>query len=178
MGGVLSYGTGRPQDLEGNCKSNSLQLRDNAPSRKQRRRRLQATKEYAECPFRTCRAPELATGTALRLQASVLDADICFFLDAMAAAPPSKRAELSNTWTASRSRMWGHLCMKLSFWQQLPWHLCLPLRLSASAGRRAPELILGRACLQCACVMSPLRWPRSERQIRCSKGCRSMHRTV
>ena len=55
----------------------SLMLTDNAPSKKQQRKRLHRRPQDQLCPFRACRAPELATGVAQSLQAHVMTADEC-----------------------------------------------------------------------------------------------------
>ena len=63
----------------------------------------------ANCPFKTCRAPELARGVAILRQEGCMNVNRALFNEYIAKAPHSYRSELHNTWTKSTSKIWGIL---------------------------------------------------------------------
>ena len=66
------------------------------------------------CPFRCCRAPELAVGQGLQLLCDRMRNHHGQFNECVAKAPPAKRSELTSSWTTACSKLFGFLC----------WHWC------------------------------------------------------
>ena len=65
--------------------------------------------EAANCPFRCCRAPELALGWAARLQRRCMSIQGPLFNKLTSRAPAKDRGLLIAAWNAARSRLYGVL---------------------------------------------------------------------
>ena len=63
--------------------------------------------EALNCPFKCCRAPELACGVAMLRQEDQMLQNQIVFNEYVSRAPPDKRSELHNTWSKATSRIWG-----------------------------------------------------------------------
>lgn len=59
------------------------------------------------CPFKGCRAPELACGVALALQTCKVRSNRAVFNEYVSKAPEAKRSELYNTWSKGSGKIWG-----------------------------------------------------------------------
>lgn len=76
-------------------------------SPRRRRRNVAKDASAANCCFRCCRAPELATGVAMRMQAASMTSDKSSFSQYVAKAPVSSRAELQGAYEKGSGRLWG-----------------------------------------------------------------------
>ena len=63
--------------------------------------------ESLSCPFRCCRAPELAIGAAMDLQRNVMLTHKEEFLEYIAVCPTEKQTELAGTWTKACGKLYG-----------------------------------------------------------------------
>lgn len=63
------------------------------------------------CPFRACRAPEMAVGRSLQVLSDLVVADKGTLLRYMSKAPSHQRTELLNSWTTASSRLVGLLVL-------------------------------------------------------------------
>ena len=61
----------------------------------------------SNCSLKCCRAPELATGEAMRLQAAFLEKRVWDFTASIGRTPPQKRSELLGTFHKAIGRLWG-----------------------------------------------------------------------
>lgn len=77
---------------------------DKQPGRK---RRNQQPVGAAACSLKCCRAPELATGAAMKLQAASLEKRVWEFTASISRTPPQKRAELLGSFQKAIGRLWG-----------------------------------------------------------------------
>lgn len=84
-----------------------------------RRKVVALPTEAVNCPYRACRAPELACGVAMSLQACRMMQYRSVFNQYVSRAPQAKQAELHSTWSKSTSRIWGALASSASCWKSL-----------------------------------------------------------
>ena len=83
------------------------------------------------CPFKGCRAPELACGVALALQTCKVRSNRAVFNEYVSKAPEAKRSELYNTWSKGSGKIWGASVWTriVSLWSFIcEWHLWMTLR--------------------------------------------------
>lgn len=74
-----------------------------------RKEQAVAKREARQCPRRCCRAPELASGHALKmLCVRMLQHKSCF-TQYLSRAPESKRPELHSSWETACSKLFGYL---------------------------------------------------------------------
>ena len=66
-----------------------------------------AKKEAKQCPFRSCRAPELAAGKGIQLLCERMSGHRGPFLEYAHKAPEAKRHELISSWRAACSKLFG-----------------------------------------------------------------------
>lgn len=66
-----------------------------------------AIQEAKNCPFRCCRAPELAVGQGLELLCVKMMSHAGPFNEYLARAPANKRSELASSWTTACSKLFG-----------------------------------------------------------------------
>lgn len=64
--------------------------------------------DAATCPFRSCRAPELACGLGMLHHSRKMSGNQTRFNEYVSRAPSAKRPELYNTWSKATSKIWGH----------------------------------------------------------------------
>ena len=69
----------------------------------------QAAEEAQACPFRCCRAPELAAGHGLSALVGKLQGHKSSFVKELSAAPTSKQTELNSSWSVACSKLYGSL---------------------------------------------------------------------
>lgn len=60
------------------------------------------------CPFKCCRAPELAVGKGLQALCQKMTRHKGAFNELLVKAPTSKRAELSSAWNTACSKLFGY----------------------------------------------------------------------
>lgn len=77
------------------------------PKLPRRKRKKQVSPGASSCCLRCCRAPELASGQALSMQAIQLDRKLSDFVESIGDAPQAKRAELSGAFSRALGRLWG-----------------------------------------------------------------------
>ena len=75
------------------------------------------------CPYRGCRAPELASGEWRRKLQHLLMRSRARMSAYLVQSPNSRQADFEG-WAAARSKLWSGLHIKLAYWRQLPWRLC------------------------------------------------------
>ena len=85
---------------------------------KQRRRRrkpvqTQAQRESKKCPFRCCRAPELAMGHAMRIQREFAKSHHSRFLESVSHIPTHQRGELISAWSIASSKLQGLMALAI-----------------------------------------------------------------
>ena len=68
----------------------------------------QAKRELNACPFRCCRAPELASGHGLKHLCQQLLVHKKSFAEYVSRAPESNRAELNASWETACSKLFGY----------------------------------------------------------------------
>ena len=76
-------------------------------SRTRTRHRLAPSGSAESCCFRGCRAPELATGRALNMQATIMRSSQAQVAEYISRAPEQKRSELHGSWSKARGQLWG-----------------------------------------------------------------------
>lgn len=65
--------------------------------------------QSSSCPFKCCRAPELATGKAMLMQSSYMGAHQNEFKKCLISAPAANRTEFIGAWERATSRLFGCL---------------------------------------------------------------------
>lgn len=71
-------------------------------------KRMHFNKEARACPFRCCRAPELAVGRGISSLCQKMIDQRGSFNAVLAKAPASKRSELASSWTMACSKLFGY----------------------------------------------------------------------
>ena len=105
------------------CSSDSGQLAIVGGGSSGRRRRQKQQSQAQACPFRGCRAGQLAAGDWIGPLKNVMAASrsrVTQFL----VMSRDNRSEYFSDWTRARGKLWTGLQVKLSYWAQLPWRLC------------------------------------------------------
>ena len=74
-----------------------------------RRMAMTAKREAKLCPFRCCRAPELAVGQGLYLLCDKMAQQRGRFNEYVSRAPQSKRSELNSSWMMACSKLYGNM---------------------------------------------------------------------
>lgn len=93
-----------------------------APKRARKRRVKMMPPGAADCCLKCCRAPELATGQAMNMQASFLKKRFYEFTESISQTTPQKRVELLGTFGKAMGRLWGSFDARLSSsWARLMW---------------------------------------------------------
>ena len=67
----------------------------------------EAVKEAKACSFRSCRAPELASGQGIQLLCDRMTTHHGPFMEYVQRAPSSKRSELASSWRSASAKMFG-----------------------------------------------------------------------
>lgn len=93
-------------------------------AKRRRTKWLNHVNETTPCPFRGCRATEIAAGDWLPKLQSILADKQRTLSDSVSKAVGPDRQLLLNDWIRSRSKLWGQLRVKLAYFNQLPWKLC------------------------------------------------------
>ena len=75
------------------------------------------------CPYKGCRAAELAAGTWSRELRRVMSAGRGRVNEVLVMSRASDRADFFDDWTKARSKLWAGISVKLAYFQQLPWRL-------------------------------------------------------
>lgn len=81
-------------------------------------------RDARDCPYRCCRAPELAAGFGLAQLCRKMMANREDFNAYASRAPLLRRTELLGSWATACSKLFGQMTAKLGHWQELPWLLC------------------------------------------------------
>ena len=74
-----------------------------------RKERVSENKEAASCPFRCCRAPELAVGRGVTVLCEKMLSHKGVFSEIVATAPPAHQSELLSAWGSASSKLFGIL---------------------------------------------------------------------
>ena len=88
------------------CPCHPVDTRSGGRSQLDRTNR-EAMKEAKACPFRSCRAPELATGQGIQLLCDRMASHHGPFMDYVQRAPISKRSELASSWRSASAKLFG-----------------------------------------------------------------------
>lgn len=67
----------------------------------------QAHHSSPDCPFKCCRAPELAIGVGVKIQSAMMGSHRDEFLECVALAPARSRGQLVSSWDTATSKMFG-----------------------------------------------------------------------
>ena len=81
-------------------------------------------RQHVSCPFRGCRAAQLAAGEWIPKLKKVMNESrsrVTQFL----VMSRDDRPEFLADWTKARGKLWTGLQVKLAYWSQLPWRLCI-----------------------------------------------------
>lgn len=99
--------------------------------------------EGIPCPWRGCRAPEIAAGVIIHMLQEMFDlalADLAYrFRSRMTG---EQWSAFSGDFHKGKSHIIYIVNIKLSQWQQLPWYLCVLGHLCEGAARRGAQKIL------------------------------------
>ena len=105
-------------------RQSQLAITDGGTGGTGRRRRPARPKAQEFCPYRGCRAADLASGAwEDRLKKAML-AGRNRVTQFLVTASGSDRGQFFQDWTQARGRLWAGLQIKLAHWKQLPWRLC------------------------------------------------------
>lgn len=74
-----------------------------------RKEQIMAKREAQQCQRRCCRAPELASGQALKMLCARMIQHKSRFTQYLSRAPASKQAELNSSWETACSKLFGYL---------------------------------------------------------------------
>lgn len=77
-----------------------------------------------QCQFKSCRAPELASGTAIEIFRNMFRVSGNRIVSFTAGLSFSKQAAVVRDWELSRAKIHTELTLKISHWTQLPQALC------------------------------------------------------
>ena len=77
-----------------------------------------------DCQLKGCRAPELASGSAIRHLEQVFTRSRYKFISATASLTATARRDLLADWDFARSKIVSEIAIKLGHWQLLPHVLC------------------------------------------------------
>ena len=89
-----------------------------------RRRNCNLRKKKFICPYKGCRAPELASADALVRLKSLMMQNRGLLTHAITRANSADQSAFLHDWVKARGRLWTLISFKLGYWFQLPWRLC------------------------------------------------------
>ena len=92
--------------------------------KRRRTKWLAHVREVLPCPYRGCRAVDLAAGEWLPRLQRVLTEGQNHFTEWVIQAEASYRPAFVEDWVAARSKLWATLQVKLKDYDELPWKLC------------------------------------------------------
>ena len=95
-----------------------------AASQDQEQTRRNFRKKSTMCPFKGCRAPELASADALCRLKSLMMQNRSLLTHAITMANSADQSAFLHDWVKARGRLWTLISFKLGYWFQLPWRLC------------------------------------------------------
>ena len=84
------------------------------------------------CPYRGCRAWELASGVAHQSQLQSMVGRRDNVMEHIACFPEEQRSSAVSDWEMARSKLWFQLTAKLKYWGELPWKLCVLQKVEAN----------------------------------------------
>lgn len=76
------------------------------------------------CPFRGCRAVQIAAGEWLPRLQKVLSDGQGHLTDSLLKSYGRDLPTFLDDWVKARSKLWGQLRIKLAYFEQIPWKLC------------------------------------------------------
>lgn len=106
------------------CRCCEHSLISNQNSQRRRTKWRDHVNESTPCPFRGCRAVEIAAGDWLPRLTTVLQEGQKEMTESIAKAGSDDRAVLLDDLVKARAKLWGQLRIKLAYFSHLPWKLC------------------------------------------------------